>query len=385
MQCTLSTRFGTRRLTFLVGFAVIFVLLVAGTAQAAKLAPTQQLGKYLFLDENLSDPGGQSCATCHAAKVGYTGPSDDINAGGAVYEGANPGWFGDRKPPAAAYAGDSPVLHYNGEDGVWVGGMFWDGRATGWTLGDPLAEQAKGPFLNNREQNIANPAALVQLVQNSRYAWLFEVVYGPDAFADVNRAYDNIGRAIAAYERSDEVNPFNSRYDTYLRTGHGLSPLEMQGLKLFEGKAMCSACHPSPLFTDFTYDNLGTPRNPLNPVYSWHPDGEMWVDEGLGAFLRTAGFSEDVYASEIGKVKVPTLRNVDKRLGPTKIKAYTHNGVFKSIEEVVHFYNTRDVESETWPDPEVAENVNSDELGDLGLTAREEKALVAFLKTLNDR
>ena len=65
---------------------------------------------------------------------------------GAVYEGAVPGRFGNRKPPASAYAGDSPILHYDGTK--WVGGMFWDGRATGWTLGDPLAEQALGPFLN---------------------------------------------------------------------------------------------------------------------------------------------------------------------------------------------------------------------------------------------
>ncbi len=88
----------------------------------------EQLGKDLFFDTNLSDPPGQACAACHGPDVGYTGPDEAINIGGAVYEGAVAGRYGNRKPPAAAYAGDSPVLHYGTE---WVGGMFWDGRATG--------------------------------------------------------------------------------------------------------------------------------------------------------------------------------------------------------------------------------------------------------------
>ena len=61
-----------------------------------------------------------------------------------------------------------------------------------------------------------------------------------------------------------------------------------------------------------------------------------------------------------------------------------HNGYFKSLEDVVHFYNTRDVAGVDWPAPEYAETVNHDELGDLGLTQEEEDAIVAFLKTLSD-
>ena len=83
-----------------------------------------------------------------------------------------------------------------------------------------------------------------------------------------------------------------------------------------------------------------------------------------------------------GKHKVPTLRNVAKAPSDKFIKAYMHNGVFKSLEEVVHFYNTRDVEDR--PDPEVGINVNDTELGNLGLTAAEEAAIVAFMKTLSD-
>jgi cytochrome c peroxidase len=79
---------------------------------------------------------------------------------------------------------------------------------------------------------------------------------------------------------------------------------------------------------------------------------------------------------------VPTLRNVDRRPTESTVKAFAHNGYFKSLEEIVHFYNARDVGS--WPAPEVPANVNTTELGNLGLTAGEEADIVAFLKTLTD-
>jgi hypothetical protein len=146
-------------------------------------------------------------------------------------------------------------------------------------------------------------------------------------------------------------------------------------------------------FTDFSYDNLGIPKNPDNPFYTmpqkWNPDGMDWVDPGLGGFLMGAGYPAEVYEPEMGKHKVPTLRNVDKRPNGNFVKAYGHNGFFKSLEEIVHFYNTRDVENagwkgEAWPLPEVPENVNTDELGNLDLTGGEEAAIVAFMQTLSD-
>ncbi len=136
------------------------------------------LGKALFFDENLSANGTQSCATCHAPEVGFTGPDSQINNGGAVYEGAIPNHFGNRKPPTSAYAGDSTILHFDQEDGGWFGGMFWDGRATGAVLGDPLAEQAQGPYLNPLEQAIPNAQVLCVKVKQSDYAGLFEQVWG---------------------------------------------------------------------------------------------------------------------------------------------------------------------------------------------------------------
>jgi len=369
------------------------------TPALAQLTPIEQVGKNLLFDSQLSTPPGQSCAACHSPDTGFTGPDEAINAGPTVYAGAVHTRFGNRKPPTTAYGGDSPVLHYDDVEGLWIGGMFWDGRATGWTLGDPLAEQAMGPFLNPLEQNNPQIRLVVSRVAKSSYAALFEQAWGPgslDFKKDVYGSYERIARSIAAYERSSEVNPFTSKYDYYLKGQATLTEQEAQGLALFEGKAMCSACHISqpgpagkpPLFTDFTYDNIGMPKNPMNPFYSAppsvNPDGANWVDPGLGGFLKEAAYPSDVYLPEWGKHKVPTLRNVDKRPSPGFVKAFGHNGYFKSLEDIVRFYNTRDVPGAGWPPPEVTMNVNTDELGNLGLTAAEEADLVAFMKTLTD-
>lgn len=376
---------------------VIGVAYASARASAVSLSPRESLGKLLFFDTNLSTPPGQSCAACHAPQVGFTGPSSSINAGPAIYPGVVHTRAGNRKPPSAAYGGDSPPLYYDEAEGVWVGGMFWDGRATGWTLGDPLAEQALGPFLNPLEQNSPQARLVLLRMARSAYVPLFEAVWGAGSFDfvhDVAGTYERIGRSIAAYERSAEVNPFSSKFDAYLRGEATLTAQEQQGLELFEGRAMCSACHLSrpgpsgepPLFTDFTYDNLGVPRNPQNPFYTmprhWNPVGYDWVDLGLGGFLMRAGYPPEVYLPELGKVKVPSLRNVDMRPSPGFVKAYAHNGYFKSLKEIVHFYNTRDVLP--WPPPEVPVNVNTDELGNLGLTDAEEDAIVAFMRTLTD-
>ena len=157
---------------------------------------------------------------------------------------------------------------------------------------------------------------------------------------------------------------------------------------MFNGsKAKCANCHSGKNFTDFTYDNLGVPKNPMNPFYSepaFNPLGASWVDLGLGGYLQGAGFDASVYNPELGKFKVPTLRNVDKRPSAGFVKAYSHNGYFKSLEEIVHFYNTRDVPGASWPAPDYAATMNNKEVGNLGLTPPEEAAIVAFLKTLTD-
>jgi cytochrome c peroxidase len=392
---------------------LLLAIAAPAAAKTVPLTPMEKLGKMLFLDKDLSLNDNQSCATCHAAEFGYTGPKGNINAAGAVYPGSDVTLFGNRKPPTAAYGGESPVLYYDEGDEVWVGGMFWDGRATGEILGQPLAEQAKGPFLNPVEMALDDEQGLCMEVQQAHYAKLFEQVWGEGSLvceesADYYLVYDQIGLSIAAYEMSNEVNPFSSKFDSFWDKAKakglpvtdigldnwedylhlGLKSEEVYGLAVFndEDAGKCALCHTLdegtagyPLFTDFTYDNLGVPMNPLNPVYGNDPD---FVDLGLGAFLEGAGYPEEVYLPEYGKVKVPTLRNVDLREGHT-VKAYTHNGYFKSLKDIVHFYNTRDVEN--WPEPEYAATVNDAELGNLGLSPAQEDALVAFMKTLSDK
>jgi cytochrome c peroxidase len=391
------------------------------SAQAPPLSNLEKLGKAIFFDQNLSIQKNQACAACHAPEAGWTGPIELVNSHGSVYEGSIFGRFGDRKPPSSAYATQSPILSVD-KHGLWVGGNFWDGRATGEKLGNPAADQAQGPFLNPAEQALPDSACVVYRVCNGIYPVSFESVMGsgacaitwpdnietvcqnegvtvelaPSHRAKSNFAYDEIALAIAAYEASPEVNAFSSKFD-YARKGKTrLTTDERKGLALFKGKGKCAKCHISTgqnaLFTDYTFDNLGIPKNPENPVYERIPE---FLDLGSGGFLEHKGFLEDIFEPELGKVKVPTLRNVDKRPYPGFVKAFGHNGYFKSLEEIVHFYNTRDVlptcahgspgEKVTcWPAPEYPWNVNTAELGNLGLSPAEEAAIVEFLKTLSD-
>jgi len=384
---------------------LLFVLSTILFAQNVPLTPKEQLGKELFFDK-ISDPDSISCSSCHASSTGFVGDIPDINKHGAVYPGAVTQRFGNSKPPSAAYATFSPIFRYDATKG-FIGGNFWDGRATGERLGNPAVEQALGPFLNPVEQNNASKLAVLKQVINSMYASLWLTVWGEPLTLDsskIDSNYDRIGFAIGAYEASKEVNQFSSKFDYYLDGLVDLTPKEKMGMELFNGDAKCSGCHVSnvdpvtnmkPLFTDFTFDNLGVPKNPENPFYRMdkvflpdgspiNPQGAAWIDPGLGGFLANQPNLEwrTLADKNMGKFKVPTLRNVDKRPSNDFIKAYTHNGVFKSLKEVVHFYNTRDIAS--WPPPEVAENVNTSQLGNLGLTENEEDAIVTFLQTLSD-
>ncbi|HSO09654.1 MAG TPA: hypothetical protein VLR45_06665, partial [Desulfoprunum sp.] len=193
----------------------------------------------------------------------------------------------------------------------------------------------------------------------------------------------------------------------------GLSDAELQGLAVFNdpNRANCASCHTlqpgpqgRPLFTDFGYDNLGVPKNPVNPFYTmppaWNPDGADWIDTGLGGYLKSAGYAVEVYEPEMGKMKVPTLRNVDLRPYPEFVKAYGHNGYFKSLEEIVFFYHWRaamDADmcggggmggggmncenmATMFPSPEVDENRTT-----LDMFPRPQvDNIVTFLKTLSD-
>jgi cytochrome c peroxidase len=381
-------------------FSVLFLVSVIGV-NASALTQDEELGKFIFFDQNLSINGDQSCAACHAPEAGWTGPDPTINSSGSVYEGSIPGAFGNRKPPSSAYATQSPILNVT-KKGLFIGGNFWDGRATGERLGNPATEQAQGPFLNPMEQALATPADVVGKVCASLiYGDLFRGVWGTEVCepANVYMAYDAIAFSIAYYEASPEVNAFSSKYDWSLKYMATLTKEERKGFSLFQGKGKCAKCHissgPQPLFTDYTFDNLGVPKNPENPFYITYPS---YIDLGLGGFLASRPDYAGYAVANDGKQKVPTLRNVDLRPSPDFVKAYGHNGYFKSLAGIVNFYNTRDIKPTCpddyteaqalaegcWPAPEVPENVNTAELGNLGLTPAEEAAIVAFLKTLSD-
>jgi cytochrome c peroxidase len=308
------------------------------SAQAETKAQTKarqalkiQLGEKLFFDTRLSNPAGQACASCHDPNHAFSDP----NPNQPVSNGVLTSLKGNRNAPAIMYASFTPAFHFSPPEGLFIGGQFLDGRAA------TLKDQAKGPFLNPLEMANPDAAAVVEKARQAEYAGLFEQVYGPGALDDIEQAYDNLADAIAAFERTGRFRPFTSKYDYFLAGKAKLTPKEKRGRFIFEDgdKGNCAACHPSrtdngakPLFTDFTYDNLGVPKNPDNPFYALpadlNPAGKGFVDRGLGGSLKKA--------AEYGKFKVPTLRNIE-------ITApYMHNGYFKTLRGVVEFYNSRD-------------------------------------------
>ena len=366
---------------------------------AVPLTPEQQLGEALFKDKNLSFNHNQSCETCHSLSPipslkgvqgivpGFVDPSN-VKGISPISVGSIPRTTGTLNAPSIAYASYSPEFGWDEDEQIYVGGQFWNGRATN------LIEQAKKPLLNPVEMAMLDELDVVNRIKsNPKYIKDFQKIYQlniSDTGSDkaIQDTYITLAKAIGAFEQSGTFNKFNSKFDYYLAGTTQLSATEKKGLDLFQGKAGCSGCHKMdvtvdssgntipPLFTYFGYDNIGLPRNmaiPGNPV----------ADLGLGG-------QEGIPQTEIGKHKVKSLRNID--LTPP----YGHNGIFKTLDDMVHFYNTRDVLKKVkdnnspefaktaWAAPEIASNMNTTQIGNLGLSIVEEKAIVAFLKTLTD-
>lgn len=366
------------RLAILLITGMTLSLILAYCSTTPDPAPTStdmamtkiMLGRAIFLDTTLSNPPGQSCNSCHDLKTALSDPNHAMAS-----EGAIDGRFEKRNAPSLHYIMYTPPLHYDSTDETYVGGIFLDGRV------NTLEEQVRVPLLNPLEMNVTDMNMLAQKIKSAPFYPLMSTMYGPSDHPDTLLA--QLADAIAAFERSPEVNPFSSKFDLYLKGEVSLTPEEMEGLKLFQDttKAMCANCHPidadpssgKVLLTDFTYDNVGSPKNMNLTFYalpaSFNPDGAQFTDLGLG---RVTGNPE-----QHGQFRVPTLRNV------AVTAPYFHNGIFNTLEEVIHFYNVRDVDT-TIAKPEVKENINADELGNLKLTQLEEQALVAFLNTLTD-
>jgi cytochrome c peroxidase len=350
----------------------------------------EELGSALFNDPRLSEPQGMSCADCHDANTAFSDPEDDRTSAGVLRDR-----FGFRNSQTVMYGSYAPPLHRDPVTGRMIGGLFWDGRAASFEA------QAAAPLLNPIEMNNPDKATVVAKVRRAPYARDFRRVFGPAALDDTDRAFEHIGEAIAAFERTAPFAPFSSKYDRYLAGDELLTESEARGLAIFEDPARgnCAGCHPSrpapdgtpPLFTDFSYANLGLPKFGNNPFYTLsrdlNPEGEAFIDHGLRA--TTGDPAHD------GMFRVPTLRNIT-RTGP-----YGHNGYFRRLPEMLDFINTRDVGStETtggcsrlpgvppvpcaWPTPEVPATVDRVHTGNLGLSDQDIADLLAFLATLVD-
>jgi cytochrome c peroxidase len=293
------------------------------------------LGGRLFRDESLSASGRLACETCHRPEFAHAAPpGQPVSQGGPAMDRP-----GIRNSPSIRYASFTPPFGYDGE-GAAVGGLFRDGRAP------TLVEQAKLPFTDPREMANASPAEAVARLQRSPNAAQFREVFGPAAFDDPAAAFEDLAAAIAQFEiENPDFHRFDSKYDAFLAGRARLTQAERRGLALFEDpeKGNCAACHPSrpgpggapPLFTDFTYDAVGVPRNgaiAANADPAFH-------DLGLcGPERRDLAARRDL----CGAFKVPTLRNV------ARTPPYFHNGAFDGLREVVDFYARRDTAPEAW-------------------------------------
>ena len=332
-------------------------------------------GKALFSDTSLSASGRQSCGTCHVSTRAFTGDPATDRGLPVPLGGAHMDQTGFRNAPSLMYASFTPPFSL---DGGPVGGFFRDGRASS------LAAQAEQPFLTAFEMANTDATEVVGRLQKSPATLqAFVAAYGEAVLSDPQTALHDMGLAISAYEtEDDEFHPFSSKFDYYLQGEAQLTAQEQSGLELFNnpGKGNCTACHPSQrqsfsdhaLFTDFSFDNIGVPRNwaiPANTAGSVSPvdgapfstilapvdvpdDAEYgYYDMGLcGPFQPAAGdinarSNVSATTSLCGIFKVPTLRNI------AVTTPYFHNGVFSTLHQVVEWYVTRDVNNNTGNNP----------------------------------
>lgn len=372
----------------------------------AELTPVERLGKYIFEDKTLSRPAGVACASCHDPAHAYQGNNGSSIA--AVARGAPDGAFGKRNTPTIMYDSFAPPFGFIDDrdaktdtvEKIPVGGQFYDGRAV------DLTAQVEGPLLDPNEMNAGSKRAVVLAIRDGAYAPLVRDVLGEKIFDEPDAAWIKLAAAVAAFESSSRFHPFASKFDDVLRGKATFTPIEEQGFALFKNpqKGNCLACHAGVeksrdprdwMFTDYTYDALGAPKNPHIPATAGPekaPDLGLCQRPGIKSVAPTGFDTEGL----CGAFKVPTLRNVAVT-GP-----WLHNGVFTKLREVVAFYATRDTRPGRWYPkekqkfddlpPAYHKNVNVDEVpydrkpGEKPrLDDSEIDAIVAFLETLTDR
>lgn len=360
-------------------------------ANAADAPTPASLGRKLFFDPTLSASGRMACSSCHDPAHAHAQADDrTVQLGGPLLDEP-----GTRSVPSLRYLNGFGFSF--DREGTPSGGFDRDGRAMS------LSDQAERPFLSANEMANGDAATLVAKLALAEYAGEFREVFGADVFDDTDGAFFRARFALEAFEASDaELHRFDSKYDFFLAGKVMLAPSELRGLALYNrpDKGNCQACHPSargadgspPLFTDYTYDNLGVPRNAEIPANA----DPGYFDLGLCGPFR-ADLSER--ADLCGAFKVPTLRNVATR------RVFFHNGLFKNLRDALRFYVRRDTNPEAFYPrdasgvvdkfddlpPAMRRNVNTEEVPydrRPGQAPRLDDAeiddVVAFLGTLTD-
>lgn len=368
----------------------------APSTNPTTLSPQAALGRKIFSDPTLSASGKQSCSSCHDPAHAYGPP----NARAVQLGGPNLTTSGLRAVPSLRYtlshnpiwANPQPtslVERLTETENVPQGGFAWDGRF------NTLHDQAADPLLNQSEM-ASSKASIVHAIEHGLYAEDFRRAFGSDIFADTDRAFASVLRAIERFALEDpSFHPYNSKFDRWLDGKAQLTPQEQHGLALFNDpdRGNCASCHLSdrgangthPLFTDYQFEAIAVPRNPEIPA---NRDPHFY-DLGLCGPLRTDQ-KLDIYC---GMFKTPGLRNVATR------KVFFHNGRFHTLKETLQFYVERDTNPKKWyphgqfddmpakyriyVDRKTAPFPGTKE-GKPVWNASEIDDVIAFLKTLND-
>jgi len=310
-------------------------VVTTAAASGSQLSQAALLGQKIFSDQSLSASGRQSCATCHAPAAAHA-QTDGL---AVPIGGAGMDQQGFRASPSLRYLNLTPAFFF-AADGTPTGGFNHDGRA------QTLAAQAERPLTAPHEMGNANRAEVIQRLARASYAEEFRNTFGASILDDADAAFERLLFALQQFQKEDQsFHPFDSKYDQFLAGKVRLTDAELRGLALFNNpaKGNCAACHPSakgadgspPLFTDFTYDSLGVPRNAAIAATA----DPSYYDLGLcGPDRKDLANRMDL----CGNFKVPTLRNVATR------KVFFHNGVFNSLEQALRFYVRRDTNPEEW-------------------------------------
>ena len=309
------------------------------SSSAPQLSAAARIGELAFKDPSLSASGRMSCQSCHDPAFGH-GPSpfNTITAGPVALGGADLNQPGTRAVPSINYLRFNKAFHF-AKDGTPTGGFFWDGRA------QSLADQAGGPLLNPVEMANASKQDVVAKLARASYAELFRALFGADVFDDPEAAYARLVYAIAQYQLEDpDFAPFSSKFDAFQNGRAEFTAQELRGFALFNApsKGNCAACHSSlpadghpALFTDFSYDNLGLPRNAAIPANT----DPAHADLGL---CQSSALQGGQRPDLCGSFKVPSLRNVARK------RCLFHNCAFTDLAQAVRFYVSRDTQPQAW-------------------------------------